>query len=303
MKKYMRVCLLALTLLALMALPAFAGYDGVENKATDANVTIDTENTDKLSTVSYSAAQDGKQYLLLVLAGQNTLVPNEENILYVDQDAASGTTVTFTGVYPSVAQTSTVCLAGPGLDAPIKLADLTVSGVKVSGTVTSWNNTDDAVIRLYESTMTDEAIKADITGDAPTGVAATKGAIAENGTVGSNKLYSQNVSFATVTDGSYKLAIYKPGKYVPKIISVTVSGSAVDLGEIKMWLYGDVTYDGFVRTNDATEISLYLAFKASLTEEQQLAADVTQDGFVRTNDATEICLYLAFKDSVFDDLN
>ena len=299
MKKYMRVCVLTLALLALMALPAFAGFTNEKVTNIDADATINlTDNNDYLTSVEYETTVTG-EYLLVVLAGDTT-VPTEGNILYVDQATGNGTKVVFNKVYPSSAQKSTVCLAGPGLASPIKLADLDVNGVTVSGTVTSWNDTDDAVIRLYDGEMTDEAIKADMALDTPVkalNYTATKDAISANA---DGERYDQGFSFSAVPTGNYKIVIAKAGGYVTKIVQINVAASAYDAGEIKLWLYGDVTYDGAVRTNDATEIYLYLAFETSFTAEQELVADVTQDGAVRTNDATEIYLYLAFEDSVFD---
>ena len=241
MKKYMRVCVLTLALLALMALPAFAGYSDVLDKATNAVVTIDSVNTDKLSTVQYTEAQDDGLYLLLVLDGYNTLVPTEDNILYVEQAQADGTTVTFTndgkGVYPSSAKKSTVCLAGPGLASPIKLANLKVNGVTVSGKVKSYNPGNATTVQLMKSGV--EQVKTTI-------VAAS----------GSGQL-EQSFSIDSVNPDTYDLVVTKAGHLTYTITGVVVGDGGLDLtgnanAAIKLitLLCGDVTGDHRINNLD-----------------------------------------------------
>lgn len=169
-------------------------------------------------------------------------------------------------------------------------------GVSVSGTVVSWNATDDALYYLYSSTMEDADIKAEWKSGSYTGTACTsKGTPAASG-----NQFAQTFQFDTVVEGDYKLAIFKPGKYVPKIVPITVESTALDLGQLKLWLYGDVNYDGKVKSGDATQILKYVALKKTLTAEELLAADVNDDGKVKSGDATQILKYVALNNSAFD---
>ena len=183
-------------------------------------------------------------------------------------------------------------------------------GVTVSGTVKSWNATDDALYYLYPSTMEDADIKAEWKSDSYTGTACTsKGTPAASG-----NQFAQTFQFDTVAEGDYKLAIFKPGKYVPKIVPITVEGTALDLGQLKLWLYGDVNYDGKVSVIDATQTQRYAAGKSSKftegtlqdIEDRKLAANVTEpknhDNRIDVVDATQIQRYIAGKTSTFESM-
>lgn len=169
-------------------------------------------------------------------------------------------------------------------------------GVTVSGTALSWNNTDDAVYLLYPAATTDDAIKTEWKNGSNTGTACTsKGDIAVSG-----KQYGQSFTFDNVAAGDYKLAILKPGKYVPKIMTIAVGSTDLALGEMKLWLYGDVNYDGKVNATDATQILRYFNNKApnaftSGTEQDQadrfLCADVNGDKNINGTDATQVRRY------------
>lgn len=180
--------------------------------------------------------------------------------------------------------------------APVTDGGSSTTGVTVSGTALSWNNTDDAVYLLYPAATTDDAIKAEWKSATYTGTACTeKGTIAASG-----KQYGQSFTFGNVAAGEYKLAILKPGKYVPKIVAITVGTEDLALGEMKLWLYGDVNYDGKVNATDATQILRYFNNKApnaftSGTEQDQadriLCADVNGDKNINGTDATQVRRY------------
>ncbi len=183
-------------------------------------------------------------------------------------------------------------------------------GVSVSGTVKSWNATDDALYYLYPSTMEDADIKAEWKSGGYTGTACTsKGTPAASG-----NHFAQTFQFDTVVEGDYKLAIFKPGKYVPKIVPITVESTALDLGQLKLWLYGDVNYDGKVSVIDATQTQRYAAGKSSKftegtlqdIEDRKLAANVTEpknhDNRIDVVDATQIQRYIAGKTSTFESM-
>ena len=268
MKKYIRVCLLVFALAALMALPAFAGYDSYSEK--DAKATIDlTEGLDYVDKVTYETTSTG-QYLLVVLAGETT-VPNEENILYVDQAEGNGTKVEFTKVYPSAAQTSTICLAGPGLDAPIKLATLNVSGVKVSGQVKSYNPNNATTVELVQAGVVKYS----------TTIAADSG----SGQV------TQDFSIASVAAGTYDLVVSKAGHLDYTITGVVVN-SDLDLTKnanaaIKLitLLAGDVNADGNINVTDLNTVWNASNYNKSATADGvDSITDINGDGNVNVSD-------------------
>ena len=157
-----------------------------------------------------------------------------------------------------------------------------VSGLTVSGTAVSWNDTNDALYYLYPSTMEDAAIKAEWKSGSYTGTACTS-----KGTpTASGKQFEQTFTFDTVAAGDYKLAIFKPDKYVPKIVSITVGTTDYTCGQLKLWLYGDVNYDGAVKTIDITMARQYFKGNLTLTDEQIAVMDMNGDGAIKVIDIT-----------------
>ena len=194
-------------------------------------------------------------------------------------------------VYASNGVTDGSTVTVGNIDLPVK-----AKGVSVSGTALSWNDSNDALYYLYPSTMEDAAIKAEWKSDSYTGTACTS----KDTPTASGKQFAQTFRFDTVAEGDYKLAIFKPGKYVPKIVSITVGTSALDLGQLKLWLYGDVNYDGKVNATDSTQVLRYYNDKspnALITGTEQdkadklLAADVNGDGKINATDSTQILRY------------
>lgn len=175
-------------------------------------------------------------------------------------------------------------------------------GVSVSGTAVSWNDTDNAEYLLYNGSTSDADIKAEWKAGTYTKALTdtpVKGGITANS---DGKRYDQTFSFSAVTPGSYKLAIFKPGKYVPKIVPITVGSTDYTCGQLKLWLYGDANYDGKVKAGDATQILKYTSYKRTFSEEEMLAADVNNDGKIKAGDATQILKYTSYKASAFDNI-
>lgn len=184
----------------------------------------------------------------------------------------------------------------------------------VSGTALSWNATDDALYYLYPSTTEDAAIRAQwktggtVSGYTHTG---TKNAITAT-TVDGKAMQAQPFSFGTIPAGNYKLVIFKPGKYVPKIVPITVGTTDYDCGQLKLWLYGDVNYDGVVTGVDASQVLRYTKLAVSVfssgTAQEKAdrleAANVTYpkngDTEITGTDASQILRYTKLANSVFD---
>ena len=179
-----------------------------------------------------------------------------------------------------------------------------VAGVSVSGTAVSWNDKDNAEYYLYPTTMSDADIRAQWKkGGAVTGYTYTgTGGTISDVTVDGKAMKSQSFSFSTVPAGDYKLVIFKAEKYVPKIVPITVDSTDHDCGQLKLWLYGDVNYDGKVKAGDATQILKYTSYKRTFSEEEMLAADVNNDGKIKAGDATQILKYTSYKASAFDNI-
>ena len=185
-----------------------------------------------------------------------------------------------------------------------------VAGVTVSGTAVSWNDKDNAEYYLYSTTMSDADIRAQwkkggtVSDYSHTG---TKDTISSM-TVDGKAMQAQTFSFGTIPAGEYKLVIFKPDKYVPKIVPITVESTALDLGQLKLWLYGDVNYDGKVLANDATQIirkangvgSIFDTGDTLTKTDRVTAADLNEDGVIKTNDAAQITRFANGLGSAFN---
>ena len=187
-----------------------------------------------------------------------------------------------------------------------------VAGVTVSGTAVSWNDKDNAEYYLYPTTMSDADIRAQwkkggTVSGYYTEYTVTKETISST-TVDGKAMKAQTFSFGTIPAGSYKLVIFKPEKYVPKIVEITVGSTALDLGQLKLWLYGDVNYDGQVLANDATQIirkgngvgSIFDTGDALTKIDRVTAADLNEDGVIKTNDAAQITRFANGLGSTFN---
>lgn len=186
----------------------------------------------------------------------------------------------------------------------------------VSGTAVSWNATDDAQYYLYPSTMTDADIRAQwkkggTVSGYYTEYTVTKETISST-TVDGKAMKAQTFSFDTVPAGDYKLVIFKPEKYVPKIVPITVESTALDLGQLKLWLYGDVNYDGVVDSADVLQMNRYTTYKTSIfgkgdAQEQaerfeagNITAIKNTDTIIDGSDVLQVNRYIAGKSSMFD---
>ncbi len=185
-------------------------------------------------------------------------------------------------------------------------------GFTVSVTAISWDQTDNAIALLYSADLDDAAIRADVISETPElalAYTAAKGDITANA---DGKRFDQTFTFEALPEGTYKLAIFKKGKYVPQVVQITVSEDG-GLGSVKLWLYGDVDYDGKLRAMDAGHIGNYINYIGSAfdlsdevgdlsddTADRLLAADVNCDGFIRAMDAGHIGNYINYIGSAFD---
>ena len=169
-------------------------------------------------------------------------------------------------------------------------ADVTIAkGFTVSGTALSWNDTNDALYYLYPPTTEDAAIKAEWKSGSYTGTACTS-----KGTpTASGKQFEQTFTFDTVAAGNYKLVIFKPDKYVPKIVPITVGTDAYDCGQLKLWLKGDVNGDGIVNGNDIQRLYSHITGASALTDDDALiVANANEDTTINGNDIQRIFAHI-----------
>ena len=246
-----------------------------------------------------------------ISAGENGITEGTSKIITftpdsgykIDKVMVNGTETTVTG------NTLTVTMDGnKNVVVTYKAIEYNVT---VSGTAVSWNAADDAQYYLYPSTTEDAAIRAQwkkgvtVSGYSCTG---TKSTISDT-TVDGKSMKAQTFTFDTVAAGSYKLVIFKPDKYVPKIVPITVESTALDLGQLKLWLYGDVNYDGAVTIADYTQVLRYAGGKTSVFDagndvtkaDRFVAANVIENGTgVDIGDYTQILRRVGGKTSIFD---
>lgn len=207
-----------------------------------------------------------------------------------------------TGTYTLKAKSSDGSLNGSA-DVTVKAdsvsnADVTVAkGFTVSGTAVSWNATNDALYYLYPSTTEDAAIRAQWKTGSYTGTACTS-----KGTpTASGKQFEQTFTFDTVAAGNYKLVIFKPGKYVPKIVPINVSTTDYDCGQLKLWLKGDVNGDGIVNGNDIQRLYSHITGASTLTDDDALiVANANEDTAINGNDIQRIFAHIVGS-NVFSD--
>ena len=106
MKKWIVRISMVFALALMLSVTAFAA-DGIQTpNVTGANVTIKPNGTDKVD-VSYTAAETGKEYLVIVTEGAGKdVVPTAANIVYIDQKTAADGKADFS-VYPSALKNAT----------------------------------------------------------------------------------------------------------------------------------------------------------------------------------------------------
>lgn len=124
MKRMIRALIAAAVLVSSLTCSAFA----VEDKpTTNIDGTVSYDGTLKYS-ASYDSATDKNQYVLLVAEGTpDKWTVTQDSILYIDQAAASGNTVSFTDFIPMTVADSVVLLGGnfgDGITSPIILGTI-----------------------------------------------------------------------------------------------------------------------------------------------------------------------------------
>lgn len=144
---FFTVCLLAVAL----SVTAFAA--GTVETVTSGTATLEKNGTEKVN-VTYGSAEPGKEYL--VLATNKEVTPaglKAEDIVYIDQKTAEGTSVSFT-VYPKELKTQAYYVymssnASSGITALQKVGTYTAEGPAY----TPGDLNDDGRVRANDATL------------------------------------------------------------------------------------------------------------------------------------------------------
>ena len=192
-------------------------------------------------------------------------------------------------------------------------------GPGVSGSAAFWNDVGDVIPLLYDKDATYKEILTDWKEGAyltspRLRYTGTSGAVTETNIDG-KAAKAQTFSIPGVAAGDYQLVLLKPGKYVPKVLPVTMGENQTEVHMVRLWRYGDVTGDGIVdNAKDVQQINNWIAGKPSGlnsgTEQDQadrmLAANVTfvtvGDEMLNAADVLQIQRYIAGKSSAFDSI-
>lgn len=133
------------------------------------------------------------------------------------------------------------------------------SGVTVSGTAVSFgSDTDDVIIQLVKSGMSDPAYQAVIKGN------------------------SESYSITGVAEGSYIMKVMK-NSHATREYTITADGSDITQ-DVKIHLKGDINGDGKVNTSDVGKANSHTKGTLTLTGYELSCADVNGDGKVNTSD-------------------
>lgn len=154
---------------------------------------------------------------------------------------------------------------------------LTVSKVldgAVSGQISSWDGTDNVIVKLYDGAVSDEEIRADMKFGTPQ-KAFPNIFVATELSLSNNKYY-QAFEFQNLAAGNYKVAFFKPGGHVVDIKSVSVGDSSVTDINADMQKCGDINNDGNFNSLDLSGLRKALLNASEKTQ----ACDANRSGTI-----------------------
>ena len=161
----------------------------------------------------------------------------------------------------------------------------------MTGEIISYDNADNAIIRLYPYNLSIREIKEDIF-KAEHRYVLAEAVKADINELEPGKKYSQQYTLTAVAEGKYKLAVYKPG-YGIHIENIRFGASFNT--DITLCLLGDLNGDGIVGLGDKTLFARHLANWTGYDESiiNKEAADINGDGNIKYNDAAILYRHLA----------
>ncbi len=230
-----------------------------------------TDNGEKIN-FSYNGEKlTGDQYVVMMVEG--TAKPDTisaENILYIDQQAATSTGVLFE-IYPKAQKDSVVLLSGNIDDENKQVVVATLdypepTGYSISGTVVSYNPTNPITVTLYKD-----------------GVATQYRTTISAGT-GSGEV-TQNFAIDNVPSDTYDLVVEKIGHLKYTIRNININ-KPIELSNIIMKC-GDVDNSGRIDFGDLSLVVDFRNYGLIKTEENE-NCDLDGSGRIDFTDLTMI---------------
>ncbi len=275
MRKLIRLGLVLGVLTAALTCTALAAGTSTEDYTTAKDgCTVVYHAEQQNYTASYTNTIAGNQYALLVVKGTEEHHPiNEDTIMYIDQQAATASGVSFTFI-PKSTPDCVVLLGGvfaDGATSPVTLGTLIGQGVTVSGSVTSYNPGNPTTVELYAAGTTAN----------PVAVAAIPAA-AGNGQV------TQDFALEGVPTGAtYDLKISKAGHTTYWLTGIPVTEGDLKLDVLKL-VSGDVDGNGSVNGLDQNEILRGDTYNLTTDEAVVKAADIDGNNLVNGMDINTV---------------
>ena len=219
-------------------------------------------------------------------------------------------------VWAGAAESDNYNAIGAAKVGTMTIKDPAAEAFDITGTIVSWDNVNNAEIKLYatgEDALDDDAIRTDMRDNNGASAIADYSGNAKEAVAGDKSgQYKQDFTISGVKAGTYKLAIFKAKRngsdpYVVTVMDVTVTDGTLSIKEdINMWLYGDVNYDGRINTMDATQVLRRGTRDNSSiipndnTDYRFIAGDVVVNGNINTQDAVRVLKKATDKTYVFE---
>lgn len=172
---------------------------------------------------------------------------------------------------------------------------LTESPKEVTGKIYFFENSPAVTVKLYAGTYSDADIKADM-------LNGMKNALSYEAETGELKkdsgMYYVDYNFTGVTDGYYKVAVFKNTQYLVAVKEISVI-DGISQSDITMHLYGDLNDSGAVDAADLTILARHVAKIEILSGVNLEAANVDFNDEVTASDLTTLARYVAKIITVF----
>lgn len=262
-RKSVRLALCLGVLSAALACSALAaeGVSTPEFTTAEADCTV-TCTDGKYTAATAAGTQAGKEYALLVVRGTPAdYSVSQDTIMYIDQQTATKSGVSFSDFIPKGVPNSVVLLGGEfdGENSPKVLGTLVGQGVEVSGSVDVMVSSN-VTLTLYD---------------------ASGAQVGSPVVMDSDKSYS----ISSVPEGTYCIKASKPG-FVSGLAQITVGSE--DLVKVEVPLYGgDVNTDLMINAVDL--LALLEDFgKSEADGIESEYADINEDTMVNAVDLLEL---------------
>ena len=263
-----RIFSLAMAATMLFSVTAYGAT--VDEAAAELNVPILTDKeTGKYSLPTYTTVTDGKEYMIWVVKGVHTQTNSvsfgQSDVLYINQNTATSSGVTFDAFLPMETEDSTVLITGQGGPKIVGYIEGEENPKgSVSGTITSYlSDTDAITIQLFKE-------------------GAETAAYTETTTTGA-------YSIENVEAGSYTMKVSK-ANHVTREYAVTVAGGAIDQ-VVRICTEGDVDMNGVVNIIDHQCLFEHLQGITTITDEYQLKIANVKDTDTIINIIDHQCLF------------